>query len=308
MSKKTVLGFVGPTASGKTTLSIAMAQAVKGHILCMDSMQVYRGMDIGTAKPTREEQAQAPHHLLDLAEPAQPFSVADYQRLAQPLLEELPHPILVGGTGLYLKAVSYPMSLGSTVSDPQVRARYQAIADTQGNEALHRILEQRDPVSADRLHQNDTRRVIRALEVLELTGKPFSAQRLPGEEASPFRFALFALDWERDVLYRRINLRVDQMLKDGLMEEVAALKDAGVPRDAQAMQGLGYKELLAHFDGEMTLEETVELIKRRTRNYAKRQLTWFRADARVHWLPAAEGRLPGLNDIMRILEEEHIDP
>ena len=298
MNRKKVYGFVGPTASGKTSLSIAFARETGGEILCMDSMQVYRGMDIGTAKPTARERAQAPHHLLDLVSPAESFTVADYQRLAEPLLREIPVPVLVGGTGLYLKAVSLPMELGKTVGDEQVRKRYETLAAERGNDALHALLAERDPVSAARLHPNDVRRVVRALEVLELTGRPISAQVLPGYEDSPYSFTLFALDWPRDVLYQRIGRRVDQMMAEGLADEVAALKDSGVPEDAQSMQGLGYKELLACFRGECSLPDAVELIKRRTRNYAKRQLTWFRADKRIRWLPADETHFPCVQDLL----------
>ncbi len=303
MSKKRVFGFVGPTASGKTALSLDFAEKTDGEILCMDSMQIYKGMDIGTAKPTAEERARVPHHLLDLVSPSDSFSVADYQRLAQPLLKSLPVPVLVGGTGLYLKALSLPMELGATVGDEEVRAKYEAIAAEQGNEALHALLQERDPVSAARLHPNDVRRVVRALEVLEMTGKPISAQVLPSYDDSPYSFTLFALDWPRDVLYRRINRRVDQMMDEGLANEVAALRDKGVLADAQAMQGLGYKELLSCFRGEISLPDAVELIKQRTRNYAKRQLTWFRADKRIRWLPADEDHFPDVNELLAALEE-----
>ena len=308
MNKKRIYGFVGPTASGKTALSLDFAERTGGEILCMDSMQVYRGMDIGTAKPTAEERAQAPHHLLDVADPKESFSVADYQRLAEPFLKELPVPVLVGGTGLYLKALSLPMELGATVGDEAVRRRYEEVAATQGNEALHALLEERDPASAARLHPNDVRRVVRALEVLELTGRPISAQVMPTYEDSPYVFTLFALDWPRDVLYKRINLRVDRMMEEGLEQEVAALRDAGVPENAQSMQGLGYKELLACFRGEMNLPDAVELIKQRTRNYAKRQLTWFRADKRIRWLPADETHFPKIEDIIADMEESPIEP
>ena len=308
VEKKTVYGFVGPTASGKTTLSLDFARARSGEILCMDSMQVYRGMDIGTAKPTKQEQALVPHHLLDIVSPSEPFTVAEYQRLALPFLDSLPVPVLVGGTGFYLKALSLPMDLGSTVGDEQVRARYQRLADEQGNEALHALLAQRDPPTASRLHPNDVRRVIRALEVLELTGKPISAQVMPTFEDSPYRFVLLALDWPRELLYDRINRRVDQMIREGLIEEVQSLRNAGVPRDAQAMQGLGYKELLAFFDGEMSLPDAVELIKRRTRNYAKRQLTWFRADPRIRWIPADGTHFPSPEEILRYMEDQTLAP
>ena len=199
------------------------------------------------------------------------------------------------------------MELGATVGDEAVRRRYEEVAATQGNEALHALLEERDPPSAARLHPNDVRRVVRALEVLELTGRPISAQVMPTYEDSPYVFTLFSLDWPRDVLYQRINLRVDRMMEEGLEQEVAALRDAGVPQDAQSMQGLGYKELLSCFRGEINLPEAVELIKQRTRNYAKRQLTWFRADKRIRWLPADETHFPKVEDIIADMEESPIE-
>lgn len=306
MTKKTVYGLVGPTASGKTGLSLDLARHLRGEILCMDSMQVYKDMDIGTAKPTAWERAQAPHHLLDLVSPASSFTVAEYAALARPLLDSIPCPVLVGGTGLYLRALSYPMELGKTPGDPAVRDKYQRIADERGNAALHAYLAERDPVSAARLHPNDVRRVVRALEVLELTGKPFSAQVMPDENETPYRFALFAVSWPRDQLYRRIDLRVDQMMRDGLLEEVRTLMDSGVPRQAQSMKGLGYQELYAFLCGEGTLPDAVEMIKRHTRNYAKRQLTWFRADKRIHWLNADEEHPPRLEDILYVLEEKNV--
>ena len=307
MSKKRIYGLVGPTASGKTALSIAFAQRMGGEILCMDSMQIYRGMDIGTAKPTPQEQAAVPHHLLNLVSPKDPFTVADYQRLAAPLLEKLPVPVLVGGTGFYLKALSLPMDLGHTVGDEQVRRKLEQYAAERGNGALHRVLEEKDPVTAARLHPNDVRRVVRALEVLELTGSPMSAQVMPTYADSPYAFTLFALDWPRPVLYDRINRRVDQMMAEGLMDEVRSLRAQGVPETAQSMQGLGYKELLMCLRGEISLPDAVELIKRRTRNYAKRQLTWFRADRRIRWLPADETRFPDAEELISITEEQSID-
>lgn len=288
MEKKTVLGLVGPTASGKTAVSLLLAQAIDGEIVCMDSMQVYRGMDIGTAKPTQKERALIPHHLLDVADPAQPFSVTEYAALARPALDQISRPILVGGTGFYLSALSLPLDFGFVRGDENVRKKYQQIAAEQGAEALHALLNARDPISAARLHPNDVRRVVRALEVFDLTGAPFSSQVMPDEKDAPYAFQLFALDFPRETLYRRIDRRVDEMLQNGLIEEVRALFESGLSPQAQAMQGLGYKELVPVLSGDETLENAAELIKRRTRNYAKRQLTWFRRDNRIHWLPADE--------------------
>ncbi len=290
MNKKTVYGLVGPTASGKTALSLRLARELGGEILCMDSMQIYLGMDIGTAKPSAEERAQAPHHLLDIADPAEPFSVTQYTALARPLLERIDAPILVGGTGFYLRGLSQPMDYGYVRGDQAIRDRYEAMAAREGVQAVHDRLRAVDPVSADRLHPNDLRRVVRALEVYEMTGSRFSDQKPPDPEDMPWQFLLFALDWPRDVLYRRIDARVDVMMADGLLNEVSGLLDSGVPADAQAMQGIGYKELIPVLREGAPLDEAVELVKRRSRNYAKRQLTWFRADKRIHWIAMPEGK------------------
>ena len=285
-----ILALVGPTASGKSGLALQAALRFTGEIVCMDSMQVYRGMDIGTAKPTREEQALVPHHLLDVVDADRPFSAAEYRDLAEAairgILERGRLPVLCGGTGLYLRALSRGLGFGGAPSDPDIRARYQRLADEQGAEALHALLLQRDRASALRLHPNNLRRVIRALEVLELTGQPFSQQRMPGEDEGPFDIRAFALAWPREALYGRINQRVDAMLSSGLLEEVRQLKEQGVPEEAQSMQGLGYKELLPCLMDASLLPEAIETIKRRTRNYAKRQLTWFKADGGLRWLDA----------------------
>ena len=304
MSKPRVLGLVGPTASGKSVLALLAAQALEGEIVCMDAMQVYRGMDIGTAKPTAREQALAPHHLLDVADPDQPFSVADYLPLARAAIDGILArgclPVLCGGTGLYLRALSRGLSLGGTRADPMIRARYQRLADSRGNEAVHAVLMERDPDTAARLHPNNLRRVIRALEVQELTGRPFSAQAMPSDADGPYDMRLFALDWPRERLYQRIDRRAGRMLEEGLAEEVRSLLKGGLSLDAQSMQGLGYKELVPYLEGRATREQTVELLSRRTRNYAKRQLTWFRADARIRWL--AGGAQP--RDLLDIIKKE----
>lgn len=288
-AKKRVLGLVGATASGKTALSLLVAKALSAQILCMDSMQIYRGMDIGTAKPTPAERAQAPHYLLDLVGPRDAFSVTQYADCARPLIEASPVPLLAGGTGLYLQALSLPMDFGTVSGDEGIRAKYHQLADAQGNQALHALLALRDPVTAQRLHPNDVRRVIRALEVYDLTGQPLSAQKMPGPEDAPYDFQLYALDWPREVLYARIDRRVDEMMAQGLLREVEALLDQGVQPEDQSMQGLGYKELIPVVQGRDSLSSAVSLIKLRTRHYAKRQLTWFKRDERIHWLPGASG-------------------
>ncbi|MBR6185024.1 MAG: tRNA (adenosine(37)-N6)-dimethylallyltransferase MiaA [Clostridia bacterium] len=288
--KKRVIAIVGPTASGKTALSLQAAQMLGGEILCMDSMQIYRDMDIGTAKPTREELALVPHYLHSFLSPIDSFSVSQYEKMARPLMARIKTPLLVGGTGLYLQSLSLPMDYGAVGGDEAIREKYHRVADEQGTGALHALLEAVDPRSAARLHPNDVRRVVRALEVFELTGVPLSNQKMPDAEDCPYDFQIYALEWERDALYARVNRRVDQMMSEGLLQEVKRLREQGVPESAQSMQGLGYKELRLALDGKMTVPDAVTLIKTRTRHYAKRQLTWFRRDARVQWIPYAPGK------------------
>ena len=290
MSKKRVLGIVGPTASGKTALSLLVAERLGGNILCMDSMQIYRGMDIGTAKPTAEEQARAPHHLHSFLNPDEAFSVSQYAQRAREVIERVDVPILVGGTGMYLQSLSLPMDYGAVGGDEAIRKKYHDIAGTQGPEALHELLKQVDPASAQKLHPNDVRRVVRALEVYDLTGVPLSRQKMPGPEDSPYDFQLYALDLPRDILYDRVERRIDEMMAQGLLEEVKKLKDSGLSPEAQSMQGLGYKELWPVLTGDMNLPDAVNLLKLRTRHYAKRQLTWFKRDERIQWLPWTPGQ------------------
>ena len=301
--KKRVFGFVGPTASGKTALSLHLAQIIHGEILCMDSMQVYRLMDIGTAKPTLSERAVVPHHLFDVVDPSDNFAVTDYTRLAQPLLQTISAPILVGGTGLYLRALSMPLNFGFVKGDETLRNRYLEIATIQGNQELHAQLMKCDPVTAQKLHPNDIRRVSRALEVYDLTGIPFSAQVMPSYDDGPYTFSLFAIDMPRELLYSRINDRVDQMMKEGLLDEVRSLMKLGISPNAQAMKGLGYKELIRYLNGDMSLNESVEYLKQKTRNYAKRQLTWFRTDERIHWISYDEKSTNMKRMLEQLIEE-----
>lgn len=287
--KKKVIIITGPTASGKSEAALILAKAVNGTIICMDSMQIYRGMDIGTAKPTAEEQSICPHRMFDVASPFENYSAARYASEAQEWVDRTEFPILVGGTGLFLNAISTDMEFGYAVSDPKIREKYENIAKNEGNEYLHSLLEKADPLSALRLHPNDTRRVIRALEVLELTGKPFSSQKAtdPYRTKEGYDYRIFAFSRERSALYARIDKRVDIMMQAGLENEVEHLIcDLGVPDTTQSMQGIGYKELIPVLRGEQTKENAVSLIKQRSRNYAKRQLTWFRRDPRVHWIDA----------------------
>lgn len=280
--------LAGPTASGKTALSIRLAQAHQCEIVCMDSMQIYRGMDIGTAKPTREEMCGVPHYMLDVADPDEPFSVARYQEMAEEVIRDIHsrghRALLVGGTGLYLRALRHPMAMGMVTGDTSLREQLEEQAkQTDGRFVLHQKLSEVDPETAARLHVNDVRRVVRALEVYQLTGIPFSQQ--PQTQAEPpFRYRVASLTMEREILYRRIEQRVDRMLEDGLVEEVRALLDSGVPADAQALKGLGYKELIPYLQGKISLEEAVYRLKLGTRHYAKRQLTWMRREEDVFWV------------------------
>lgn len=302
--KKKVIGIVGPTASGKTALSLPLAQRLGGEIICMDSMQVYRHMDIGTAKPTKDEKAIAPHHLLDIVSPQDSFSVSQYTALAKPLLDTLPVPILVGGTGLYLQGLSQSMTFGQVGSDENIRARYHRMAEAEGNRAVHRCLQKVDPETAARLHYNDLRRVIRALEVYELTGTPLSRQPQPSPEDEPYRFFLYAYAIPRETMYARCDARVDEMIRMGLVDEIAALKSMGITEDHPAMQGLGYKELFPVLDGRLSLDEAIGLIKLRTRHFAKRQMTWFRRDERIQWLNWDAPAETHINRIIRDFSEE----
>lgn len=290
MDKKICWVLTGPTASGKTSLSLRLAKAYDCEIVCMDSMQLYRGMDIGTAKPTEAEKAQAVHHMIDVADPTEDFSVARYQEMAEACIEDIHarghRALLVGGTGLYLRALRQKMSMGEAAADEQLRAELQEIADREGGkEALHERLRQVDARTAERLHVNDVRRVIRALEVYQLTGRPFSQQEQIQEE-SRFAYRVASLTMDRAILYQRIEQRVDEMMAQGLAQEVAHLLSSGIPADAKAMKAIGYKELIPYCQGQCTLEEAVYALKLNTRHYAKRQLTWMRREENVCWVDA----------------------
>lgn len=280
--------LAGPTASGKTALSIRLAREHHCEIICMDSMQIYRRMDIGTAKPTREEQAAAVHHMVDVAEPNEAFSVARYQEMAEACVRDIhargKRALFVGGTGFYLRALRCPMAMGEVAGDAAIRERLEAVAATEGGkERLHDRLAQVDAVTAARLHPNDVRRVVRALEVYQLTGTPFSRQPVMAHKP-PFEYRVAALTMDRQKLYERIEKRVDMMLEEGLVREVQALLDSGISPEAQAMKGLGYKELIPYLRGECTIEEAVYEMKKGTRHYAKRQLTWMRREEDVFWV------------------------
>jgi len=284
-----LLVIVGPTAVGKSEVALCVARRLGGEIVSADSMQVYRHLDIGTAKPTAQERALVTHHLLDVVEPDQEYSVALYQREAEAAIAaawERGHlPILVGGTGLYVRAVLEGLSFAAAPPHPAVRTRLEALAREQGPGALHALLAQVDPASAERIHPRNLKRAIRALEVYYTTGMPIS-QLHALDRAGPDRYnaLVFGLDMPRELLYRRIDERVEEQLRRGLVAEVAWLLEHGCHERLVSMQGLGYRQLARYLRGESSLEEAVAALKRDTRRFAKRQYTWFRADPRVQWL------------------------
>lgn len=273
-----VLVICGATASGKTALSLACAKAFNGEIISADSMLVYKGLDIGTAKPSMDEREGIPHHLIDVVSPMESFSVSDYEAVALPIVERLlsegKMPIICGGTGFYINSILYKSQFGNVGANEELRAKYEELAKEYGNEYVHDILKQKDPESAKKLHPNDLKRVIRALEIFDVTGKAKSEQQ---DTPMPrFDFVSVSIEYPRDKLYNRINLRVDEMFKSGLMDEVQGLLDNGVTEDMQCMQGIGYKEVAEGLKAGWTEGEIKELIKKNTRNYAKRQQTFFK--------------------------------
>lgn len=293
--RPSIIALVGPTAVGKTKAAVAVCKALGGEVLSMDSMQVYKGMDIGTAKPSEAERGGVAHHLLDIVSPAEAFSVSQYRDMAQAVIEDIRArgriPVLVGGTGLYLDALTRPMKMAVADEDNALRQRLKALAQTaEGRRTLHAQLALVDPESAERLHENDVRRVVRALEVYESTGKTMSEHRREDEEGEGLYTPLiYALTLPRETLYARINKRVNTMCAAGLVQEVQGLLDAGMmPERDGALQAIGYKEIVRALCGETSLEDAIEQIKMNSRRYAKRQLTWFRRDTRVRWLDISE--------------------
>ena len=287
--KNKVLIIAGPTAVGKTNLSIELAKKLNGEIVSTDSMQIYRYMDIGSAKITKEEMDGVKHHMIDVVNPDTPFSVAEYKNLASKCIEDIISrgklPILVGGTGLYINALTCNMDFTEAESDIEYRKELEELADKYGNEYIHKMLKDIDEKSYNDIHYNNRKRVIRALEVYKLTNKPFSSFNL-GDELynGPYDVKYFVLNMNREKLYDRINLRVDIMIKNGLIEECIRLKNMGYTSSMQSMQGIGYKEIFYYLENKISLNEAIELIKKGSRNYAKRQLTWFRRDPRAIFL------------------------
>ncbi|WP_027084811.1 tRNA (adenosine(37)-N6)-dimethylallyltransferase MiaA [Cohnella panacarvi] len=286
-----LLVLVGPTAIGKTALSLELARRYNAEIISGDSMQVYRRMNIGTAKLMPEEREGIPHHLIDICEPEHPFSVSEFQKLCTEAIRDIASrgklPMIVGGTGLYIESVCYGFDFQEHGADEAFREEQRRYAAEHGNEALHEKLAAVDPVTAAKLHANDLGRVVRALEIRHVTGQPLSelqAGARGDEKRSPYRLCIIGLTMDRAALYRRVEQRIDAMLEAGLVAEVGSLLDSGVPRDAISMRGLGYKEIAAYLAGEMTYETAVDVLKRDTRHFAKRQLSWFRHMKALEWV------------------------
>lgn len=286
--KRPLIILAGPTAVGKTAASIRLAKAIGAEIISADSMQVYRHMDIGSAKIRQEEMEGVPHYLIDVLEPEEEFNVVRFQQMAKAAAEEIyakgKIPLVAGGTGFYIQALLYDIDFTENDGDTSYRRSLEKTAEEKGGEYLHAMLREADPKAAEEIHPHNIKRMIRALEFHHQTGGKISEHNeTEREKSSPYDFAYFVLTDERSRLYERIDRRVDKMMEEGILEEVRYLKERGVKRESTAMQGLGYKELYAYLDGECTLEEAVRIIKRDTRHFAKRQLTWFKRERDVIW-------------------------
>lgn len=287
--KRPLIVLTGPTAVGKTKLSIALAKAVGGEIISADSMQVYRQMDIGSAKIRPEEMDGVPHYLVDVLDPSEEFHIVKFQEMAKEAMEQIyanGHiPILVGGTGFYIQSIVKDIDFTQNEENKEIRKKWEQYAADHGQAALHEELRNVDPKSAETIPEGNVKRVIRALEFFELSGTPISEHNEEQKaKESPYNFAYFVLNDHRELLYQRIEQRIDEMIREGLIEEVEGLKNRGFTKDMVSMQGLGYKEILDYLEGNLSLEEAVYILKRDTRHFAKRQLTWFRREPEVVWV------------------------
>lgn len=312
--KQPLIILTGPTAVGKTKASIGLAKAINGEIISADSMQVYKYMDIGSAKIHPEEMQGVKHYLVDELEPDEEFNVVRFQQMAKKAMQEIyakgKVPILVGGTGFYIQAVLYDIDFQENDEDHSYREGLEQLAKEKGVSYLHQMLAEVDAESAQEIHENNVKKVIRALEYHHQTGQKISAHNAQErQKESPYNAVYFVLNDDRKNLYDRINLRVDQMIEEGLVEEVRGLKERGYKKEMVSMQGLGYKEILDYLDGIYTLEEAVEIIKRDTRHFAKRQLTWFRRERNVEWINKEEFNYDEeaiLAELLKILDRNGI--
>ncbi|EPC8422893.1 tRNA (adenosine(37)-N6)-dimethylallyltransferase MiaA [Bacillus wiedmannii] len=301
--REKVAVIIGPTAVGKTKLSIDLAKALNGEIISGDSMQIYRTMDIGTAKVTKEEMDGIPHYMVDIKNPEESFSVAEFQERVRKHIREITErgklPIIVGGTGLYIQSVLFDYQFTDDAGDTIYREQMEKLALERGVEYVHKKLQEVDPESAERIHANNVRRVIRALEIFHTTGEKMSDQLEKQENELLYDVSLIGLTMDREMLYDRINLRVDIMMDQGLLEEVEGLYNRGI-RDCQSIQAIGYKELYDYFEDRVSLEEAVSQLKTNSRRYAKRQLTWFRNKMDVTWFDVTGGEKT--SEILRYIE------
>lgn len=311
MNKLVILS--GPTAAGKSALSIELAKRINGEIISADSMQVYRHMDIGTAKITCEEMSGVRHHLIDCREPSEEWSVGTFKRMADEAIAEIYErghvPVIVGGTGFYIQSVLYDVQFEPESEDRHIRAELEAFYKENGAQALHDLLMEIDPEAAMEIHANNVKRVIRAIEYYRQNGKKISEHnREERIKESPYNYAYFVLTMDRSRLYDRIDRRVDAMIEEGLLQEVKKLKSMGYDRSYVSMQGLGYKEILAYLDGETGLDEAVDILKRETRHFAKRQLTWFRREKDVIWYDKdnCDDEAALLEEMISVLKEKKI--
>jgi len=296
---KDLIVITGPTASGKTALSVELAKRLDGEIVNADSMQIYKYMDIGTAKPDMEERQGIPHHLIDIVNPDESFSVARYCECAKEVIDDIHKrgkiPVMVGGTGLYVDSLVNNIQFSEIEPDEDYRMEMENLADQKGNQYIYNMLLDIDPEGASKIKVADRKRVIRALEVYHLTGKTITWHNQQSRSVpSPYNTTMFAIDVDREALYDKINRRVDIMVKNGLVDEVKKILDMGIKKDTTAMQAIGYKEIAEYLQGVITLEEAIDKIKQGSRRYAKRQLTWYRRNEKINWVK-------NIDEVMRIL-------
>lgn len=313
MEKEKILVVLGPTSIGKTKVSIDIAKRLNSEIISTDSMQIYKKMDIGTAKINEKEKEGIKHHMIDLIYPKEEFSVYDYQNLSLEIIDKLlaenKTPILVGGSGLYINSILYDLDFNKVSSDEKVRNKYYGLKEKKGKMFLYSLLEEKDKEAAKKIHPNNVKRVVRALEVLEVTGKKYSQNNNFRKYSEKYNFIIIGLEMNRELLYNRINLRVERMIEEGLINEVEELYNEGYDKSYQSMQAIGYKEIIDYIEGNTTKEEAVRLIKRNTRRFAKRQITWFKPDDRIKWFDITdykENYQSLLNEIMLYIKERGV--
>lgn len=288
MIKPKIIVIVGPTGIGKTKLSIEIAKKLNTEIISADSMQIYKYMNIGTAKVTKEEASGINHHMIDIVEPDEVFSVAEFQKKSQIIINNLNNinkiPVIIGGSGLYINSLIYDLDFSKTIGDNNIRDYYNSMYHEKGIDELFNLLKKVDPVSSNKIHKNNVKRVIRALEVYDITGKPFSKLNTNfRKETNDYDCIIVGLKMDRKLLYDRINLRVDKMIANGLIDEVSKLLSMGYTKDLVSLQGLGYKEIIAYLDNQLSKDEAINILKRNTRRFAKRQFTWFLRNDKIKW-------------------------